>query len=107
MKEQWSIKMCPRQPTAERHSVLFLALPTTPAVFTGIGFSNPDQAWTHALKDDRGTGALPAAEPAPEASQSMLPESINGSLRRLASRLASRRPCLCKVGGSPMDGPTE
>jgi hypothetical protein len=42
--------MCPRQP---RHSMLLLALPTTPAVFSGTGFLNPDQAWAHALKDDR------------------------------------------------------
>ncbi|CAN5235941.1 hypothetical protein BH24ACT17_BH24ACT17_01600 [soil metagenome] len=45
--------------------MLFLALARTLAVFTGIGFSNPDHAWAQALKDDRKTGALPAAEPSP------------------------------------------
>jgi len=32
--------------------MFFLALAMTFAVFSGIGFSNPDQAWARALKDD-------------------------------------------------------
>jgi hypothetical protein len=35
--------------------MLFLASAITLADFTGIGFSNPDQAWVPALKDDRET----------------------------------------------------
>jgi hypothetical protein len=46
--------------------MLFLALTMALAVFTHIGFSNPDNAWAQALKDDRGSGALPAAEPSPD-----------------------------------------
>jgi hypothetical protein len=49
--------VCPHEATAKGHSMRFLALPITPTVFTGIGFSNPDQAWAQALKE------LPAAEP--------------------------------------------
>jgi hypothetical protein len=52
IKEQRNIKLRPLQATAERYSMHFLALPRTHAVFTGIGFSNPDQAWAQALKDD-------------------------------------------------------
>jgi hypothetical protein len=48
--------------------MLFLASAITLAVFiTGIGFSNPNRVWAQALKDDQGTGALLAAEPASEA----------------------------------------
>ena len=47
--------------------MLLLASAITLAVFTGIGFSNPTQAWAQALKDDRGTSAPSAAEPASEA----------------------------------------
>jgi hypothetical protein len=46
--------------------MLFSALAITLAGFTGLGFSNPDQAWARALKDDRETGAPQAAQPAPE-----------------------------------------
>jgi len=35
--------------------MLFLASAITLAVFTSIGFSNPDQAWVRALKDNRET----------------------------------------------------
>jgi hypothetical protein len=53
--------------------MLFLASAIALAVFvTGIGSSNPNQPWAQALKDDRGTGALSAAEPASEASPAML-----------------------------------
>jgi hypothetical protein len=48
--------------------VLLLASAITFAVFTGIGFSIPKQPLAQALKDDRGTGAPSAAEPASEAS---------------------------------------
>jgi hypothetical protein len=48
--------------------MLFLASALTVAVFTSIGFSNPNQAWAQALKDDRGTSAPLAAEPASEGS---------------------------------------
>ena len=47
--------------------MLFLASAKTLAVFTSIGYSNPNQAWTQALKDDRGSSAPSAAEPASEA----------------------------------------
>jgi hypothetical protein len=54
--------------------MLFLASALALAVFvTGIGFSNPNQPWAQALKDDRGTGALSAAEPASEASPGYAP----------------------------------
>jgi hypothetical protein len=48
--------------------MLLLASAITLAVFTSIGFSNPNQDWVQALKDDRGTSAPLAAEPASEAS---------------------------------------
>jgi hypothetical protein len=71
MKEQRSIKLRPHEATGKRDSMFFLALARTLAVFTGIEFSNPDQAWVQALKDGRGISALPATEPAPEESRSM------------------------------------
>jgi len=49
--------------------MLFFALAITLAGLTGLGFPNPDQAWARGLKDDRGTGAPQAAQPAPEALQ--------------------------------------
>jgi hypothetical protein len=68
--------------------MLFFASAITLAVFiTGIGFSNPNQAWAQALKDDRGTGALSAAEPASEASPGY------AFCRRAAS---GRRPKRCQ-----------
>jgi hypothetical protein len=73
MREQRSIKLRPHEATAKRDSMLFLALARTHAVFTGIGFSNPNRVWAQALKDDRGTGALSAAEPASEASPGYAP----------------------------------
>jgi hypothetical protein len=53
--------------------MLLLASAITLAVFTSIGFSNPTQAWAQALKDDQGTSAPSAAEPASEASPSYAP----------------------------------
>jgi hypothetical protein len=49
--------------------MLFLASAITLAVFTRIWFANPNQAWSQAQKDDRGTGAPSAAEPASEATR--------------------------------------
>ena len=46
--------MRPHEATAMGHSMRFVALPSTPTVFRGPGFSNPDQAW--ALME------MPAAE---------------------------------------------
>jgi len=55
--------------------VLLLASAITLAVFIGIGFSNPRQPLAQALKDDRGTGAPSAGEPACEASPSYAPSA--------------------------------
>ncbi len=53
MKEQRRSKRRPHEATAEGYWMLFRALAITLAVFiTGIGFSNPNQPWTQALKDD-------------------------------------------------------
>jgi hypothetical protein len=100
--------------------MLFFASAITLAVFiTGIGFSNSNRVCAQPLKDDRGTGAPSAAEPASEASPAMLRrraasgrhpkrcqrvmndpcprECPNGSQRRPTSRFVSRRPSLCHV----------
>ena len=54
--------------------MLFLASAITLAVsITGIGFSTPTQAWAQVPKDDRGTNALSAGEPASEASPGYAP----------------------------------
>jgi hypothetical protein len=100
--------------------MLLLASAITPAVFViGIGFSNANRIRAQALKDDRGTGALSAAEPASEGPPEMLRrraasglfpkhcqrltndacpcECPNGSQRRPTSKFVSRRPSLCYV----------
>jgi hypothetical protein len=55
--------------------VLLLASAITFAVITVIGFSIPKQPLAQALKDDRGTGAPSAAEPASEASPGYAPSA--------------------------------
>jgi hypothetical protein len=107
MKEQRSIKLHPHEATAERYSMLFIALPRTLAVFTGIGFSNPDQAWAQALKEDGESARWQPPNRHPKRHDPCSRESPNGSQRRLTSRLVSRRPYLCQGGGSPMDSSTE
>jgi|SRR5215207_11631117 len=99
--------------------MLFLASAITLAVFTSIGYSNPNQAWAQALKDDRGTSAPSAAEPASEASPAILRRRVargrhpkrcqrlrndscprecpNGSRHRLTSWFVSRCPRLFHV----------
>ena len=54
--------------------MLFFASAITLAVFiTGIGFSNSNRVCAQPLKDDRGTCAPSAAEPASEASPGYAP----------------------------------
>ena len=57
MKEQRCSTRRPYKATLEGYYMLLLASAITLAVFTSIGFSNPNQAWAQALKDDRGTSA--------------------------------------------------
>jgi len=54
MKEQRSINLRPHEVIAKRDSTLFVALTTTLAFLSVIGFYNPGQAWVRASNDARG-----------------------------------------------------
>jgi hypothetical protein len=70
----------PHESTAMGHSMRFVALPITPTVLRGPGFSNPDQAW--ALME------LPAAEPPPEAL--LTPDDERSMPARVSERIPTR-----------------
>jgi hypothetical protein len=82
--------------------MLLLASAITLAVFTSIGFSNPNQDWVQALKDGRGTSAPLAAKPASEASPAyaspagadrLPPEALpTAEERSMAARVPERIP---------------
>ena len=72
--------MRPHESTAMGHSMRFVALPITPTVLIGPGFSNPDQAW--ALME------LPAAEPPPEAL--LTPDDERSMPARVSERIPTR-----------------
>jgi hypothetical protein len=77
--------------------MLFLASAKTLAVFTSIGYSNPNQAWTQALKDDRGTSAPSASEPASEASPGNAPPAGGTRLTPEALPTAEERSIPARV----------
>jgi hypothetical protein len=77
--------------------MLFLASAMTLAVFTSIGFSTPTQAWSQALKDDRGTNASSAGEPASEASPGHAPPAGRKRPAPEASQTAEEQSMLVRV----------